>query len=247
VTLLFEKVEDAKAIVGPLIFVGSYGSGKTEVAVNYARGLAQSGVQNVHLVDLDIVNPYFRSRETIHDLSNEGVRVVAPEGENFYAELPIIVPEVRTLCQGSKGRVILDVGGDDAGATVLASLKDVLTPGRCEFWIVLNARRPFTDTVDSSIRMIRQIEQAASLSATGIISNTHLLSETTLDIIEEGIGLARAVADRLSLPIPFVGVQESLVSRAEEVLRGIPVLPLRLTMLRPWERKSGKGGGIAEN
>jgi hypothetical protein len=220
-----------------IIFVGNFGSGKTEVAVNFARYVRKELDPPVHLIDLDVVNPYFRSREAIDVLQEEGISVVAPKGETFYADLPIIVPEVRGVLQSSTGRVILDVGGDDLGATVLASLKDAIPDGSYELWIVLNARRPFTDTVEGSIRMIRQIEGASKLKATGLVGNTHLLHETTAKIVEDGFRITKEVASESSLPIRFVAVQEKIIQAVAGKSLGVPLLPLHLTMRRPWEKE----------
>jgi MinD-like ATPase involved in chromosome partitioning or flagellar assembly len=237
--------ENIDVPAGLIIIVGNYGSGKTEVAVNLARYLHKKGENPVHLVDLDIVNPYFRSREAIKVLTREGIHVVAPEGENFYAELPIILPEVRTYISQKKERVILDVGGDDVGATVLASLKDAVpAEGTYSLWMVLNARRPFTDSVEGAIDMIRKIEAASVLKVSGIISNTHLLNETTVEIVGTGLRMARDVGRTLSLPLPFVAMSDRLVEEWRAGADGdVPVLKMRLTMLRPWE-KVAQGGEI---
>jgi hypothetical protein len=222
------------------ILVGNFGSGKTEVAVNYARWIRKESNGPLHLVDLDIVNPYFRSREALHLLEAEGISVIAPKGEKFYADLPIIVPEVRGTLQ-SGDRVILDVGGDDLGATVLASLRDTIVEGSYDLWIVLNARRPFTDTAEGSVRMIGQIEAASKLTVTGLIANTHLLAETTADIVEDGFRIAQETARRRSLEIRFVAVQEKIVQSVLAKSLGVPVLPLHLTMRRPWEHEESGG------
>ncbi len=226
---------------GVIIFVGNYGSGKTEVAVNFARCLKRNGENCVHLVDLDIVNPYFRSREAVGELTRDGIDVVAPTGENFYAEIPIILPRIRTLLTEPQGRVILDVGGDDAGAIVLASLKDVIRDGSYHLWMVLNARRPFTDNPEGAIRMIRQIESASKLKMSGIVSNTHLLHETTPEIITSGFRMTQEVARVLGLPVPFVAMSDRLVEEWGGRGLDVPVLPLHLTMRRPWE-KEDQGG-----
>jgi hypothetical protein len=226
---------------GSIIFVGNFGSGKTEVAVNFARYVRQAGENPVYVIDLDVVNPYFRSREAIHVLAKEGISVIAPTGEKFYADLPIIVPEVRSLLLTSKGRVILDVGGDDLGATVLASIRDAIPDGSYQLWIVLNARRPFTDTVEGALKMVGQIETASKLKVTGIVSNTHLLHDTTPEIVGEGVKMAREVAKRLSLTVPFVAVAEKIVQSVGSESGGLPILPLRLTMRRPWEKEGSSG------
>jgi len=121
---------------------------------------------------------------------------------------------------------------------VLASLRDAIPDKGYQLWFVLNARRPFTDSVEGALKMIRSIETASTLKTTGIVANTHLLHETTCEIVEEGFALARQVSTALHLPIPFLAVQNSIVSPMEKRSLGIPILPLRLTMRRPWEKET---------
>jgi hypothetical protein len=216
--------------------VGGYGSGKTEVAINFARTLRSSGVQPVHLVDLDVVNPYFRSREAIHALAKEDVLVVAPYGDHYYSDQPLILPEVRGLLANPPGKVVLDVGGNDVGCLALSSLRDVLPEKSFELWVVLNARRPFTESLNGSIQIIREIESASGLRPTGIVSNTHLLHLTTPEIILSGLALARSVSKELHLPVVFLSVPEQLKDRIPAAERECPLIPMQLTMRRPWEK-----------
>jgi len=219
-----------------IIFAGAYGSGKTEVAVNYAAGLAATCSEPVSIIDLDVINPYFRSREAALSLVAQGVRVISPHGEMCHADLPIILPEIRGEIERSEGKVVLDVGGDNVGARVLSSLADSFGRGY-EFLIVLNARRPFTSTVTGSLKMIHDIEISSRLKFTGIISNTHLIDETTTETVEEGYRLACAVSTEAGLPVKFVSAVGEAAKRLDPETIGVPVFTLKRQLLKPWEEK----------
>lgn len=179
----FEYLPEERVV----LIVGNYGSGKTEVAVNLAIRL--SGRQRVAIADLDIVNPYFRCREARVEMERYGIRVINPEGEYHSADLPIILPEVRGVVLDGEGTLICDVGGDDVGARVLSSLADVFADRPCTMLQILNAKRPFTETVDGCLK-IGEIEAASRLRITGLVSNTHLLEETDVPTVLEGLRLA---------------------------------------------------------
>ena len=219
-----------------VLIVGNYGSGKTEVAVNLAIRLAGRG--QVSIADLDIVNPYFRCREARQEMEGFGIRVINPEGGYQSADLPIILPEVRGILQSDGGTVIFDVGGDDVGARVLSSLADVLASSRCTMLQVLNARRPFTETVEGCIKIGREIEAASRLRITGLVSNTHLLEETDLATVVEGLELARRVGETADLPVAFVTASEHLRNEFDAKRAGCPVLWIKRRMLPPWKLRS---------
>ena len=183
-----------------VMIVGNYGSGKTEVAVNLCLQLARSG-RRVQIGDLDIVNPYFRCREARALMERHGIRVVVPPGPQAWADLPIILPEIRGLLHPPEGTTtVFDVGGDDVGARALASLRTSLGDGTYELWQVINAKRPFTDTVDGCVAMRRAIEVSSRLSVTGLLANPHLIDETTTETVLDGWRLAQAVSASASLP-----------------------------------------------
>jgi hypothetical protein len=220
-----------------IIFTGNYGSGKTEVSVNFTLALA-GGDQPVSIVDLDIVNPYFRCREAVEPLEQAGVEVITPRGETFASELPIILPEVRGAIRRGAGKVILDVGGDDVGARVLSGFAADLAE-RAELLLVLNARRPFTDTVEGAVRIVREIEAASRLQVTGLVSNTHLMENTSAEIVQEGLDLARAVSEALHVPLRFVAVMREVADdlagqgwSADDP--AAPLLTMQRRMLPPW-------------
>jgi len=137
------------------IFVGNFGSGKTEIALNGALELAAAG-SRVTLADLDVVKPYFRSRSARAILSDAGVGLLAPTGANVHADLPIIVPQIRSCLRDDHGRLILDVGGDDLGARVLGSLSDVIPFDDTDCLLVLNFRRPSTPDPERAVAMVRE-------------------------------------------------------------------------------------------
>ena len=218
-----------------LVIVGAFGSGKSEVAVNLARHLAAAG-EHVAIADLDIVNPYFRSREAAEELAGLGVKPLMPPGDWADADLPVIIPEIKGAIGSFEGRLILDVGGDDLGATVLRSLKDAFKPGEYDMLLVLNANRPFTANVDGALKVLQEIEHASQLNMTGIISNTHLIDDTTSEEVRKGIALAREVSEKTDLPVVFVSAIGPAFAGVESI--DYPVLKIQRWLLKPWERRS---------
>ena len=214
--------------------VGNYGSGKTELSVNLSLQIANAG-RRVQIADLDIVNPYFRCREAQALMQAHGIRVVVPPGAQAWADLPIILPEIRGMLRPAEGMLsIFDVGGDDVGARALASFRTSIADGEYELWQVINAKRPFTDTVEGCLTMRRMIEDSSRWTVTGLIVNSHLIDETTVDVVMDGWRLAEAVRARTGLPIRFVAAMEHLAEAP--ALRDIdaPILRLRRHMLPPW-------------
>jgi len=220
-----------------LIFAGAYGSGKTEVAVNYALSLTNdSANQPLSIIDLDIVNPYFRSREARVEMESRGIKVIMPLGEHCHADLPIIVPQIKATLEEDDGKVILDVGGDDLGARVLSSMIDVFEEREYQFLLVLNANRPFTSTADGAQKMLRAIEESSRLKFTGIVSNTHLIGETTPKTVMQGIELSKQVSEATGLPLVFATAMEEVIGQMNPGAAGVPLFSLGRRMLKPWER-----------
>ncbi len=228
-------VSKATLPIAPIVgFVGNYGSGKTEVAVNYAQQIVSLGRQ-VNMADLDIVNPYFRCREATEALEAVGIRVVVPRGEHMHADLPILLPAVRGLLSRSDEISVLDVGGDDAGARALSHLShDFPEPGGYRLLQVINRSRPFTDTVQGCLKMRAQIEASSRLRVTGLVSNTHLIQETTAETIREGYAFALEVAEAAQLPLEMVVIPNWLVDELDLEAFEPPVLIIDRQMNPPW-------------
>ncbi|HSB80491.1 MAG TPA: hypothetical protein VLM91_17055 [Candidatus Methylomirabilis sp.] len=215
------------------ILVGHFGSGKTEIAVNLAFGFRNRGAE-VTLVDLDLVKPYFRSRLAKDDLDARGIRLVAPGGERFYADLPILTPEVRAVAgngAGGKSRVIFDVGGNDLGARALGSLSGLLDRTATELLFVINTNRPFAEDLPAQRAMLDEVQAVARLPVTGLVANTHLMHETTREIVLGGIRAARELEAATGIPLRFCAMLKEVARTFGESEGSVDDLP-RLVMER---------------
>ncbi|MEW6368088.1 MAG: hypothetical protein AB1714_25960 [Acidobacteriota bacterium] len=217
------------------VVVGHFGSGKTEIAINGAVELA-GHQRSVTLVDLDVVKPYFRSRSARAFIAERGVDLIAPTGESYYADLPIILPHIRTVLRDPQRKVILDAGGDDTGARALGSLSDAVPLDETQRLLVLNFRRPFTESVEDAVVALREIEGAARMSMTGLVSNTHLMDETTADVVIEGYRLAMAMAKQVEVPVLAVTVEEGRELDLPAGEFDCPVFLIRRTIMPLFER-----------
>ncbi len=211
------------------VFIGPFGSGKTEVALNRGLLLAAEG-SAVTLVDLDIVDPFFRARQVREVLARAGISVVAPEGEWEGADLPLLIPQVFGSLQ-RPGHIILDVGGEVQGAIILRQVRTLL-PEDAEIFLVVNPFRPIMGTPLRIGEMCQALEDAGNVRVTALVSVPHLGEETTADVVRQGHAVVCAAAALLGVPVRWVAVREPL---AATIALGIEVLPLRLFMRPPWE------------
>ncbi len=221
-------------------FTGNYGSGKTEVAVNIARAYACNG-RSVALGDLDVVNPYFRCREAAQELRAQGVRLIIPDEGFQWADLPIVKPQLKGALLDEQTTFLGDVGGDDVGARILGSFATALSGRSYQLLLVLNANRPFTDTAESCVRMIGEIEASSRLQAGGLVSNTHLMDETDLETVQRGYALGKEVEGLRGVPLKFITAPRGLSEAFEAGRFDVPVLPIERTMLPPWGRREKVG------
>ncbi|OGQ87425.1 MAG: hypothetical protein A2289_15235 [Deltaproteobacteria bacterium RIFOXYA12_FULL_58_15] len=222
------------------VFVGNFGSGKTETALNYAIALANSG-DEVKLLDLDIVNPYFRSREARAFAASRGVEVIAPIDEYELADLPILLRQVKGAIGDQTGRLVVDVGGDDLGARVLGGFSGSLTDAAV--LQVVNERRPFTDSVAGARRMYDELQAASHLEITGLVANTHLMHETTIKVVRQGLRMVEKLSVEVGVAVEFVAIEQTLLEsfgNKEEKL-GYPVLAIERLMTAPWEVSNKRG------
>ncbi len=218
------------------VFVGHFGSGKTEIALNGALDLAAAG-HRVTLADLDVVKPYFRSRSARAMLFENGVELLAPTGANVHADLPIIVPQIRSHLRDGDRQLIMDVGGDDVGARVLGSLADVVPVDDTDCLLVLNFRRPSTPDPERAVAMIREIEAVGRLAVTGLVSNTHLMGETTAGVVLEGYRMAVETSVAVDVPLVAVTVLGQHAFELDDGELQCPLVRLRRIVIPPVEHE----------
>jgi len=220
---------------GIIIIVGNYGSGKTEISINLAVNRKLAGI-DVSVADIDLVNPYFRTREARKQLSQLGIGVILPPGKYLQADLPILTPAVAGLIRKPSMLTILDVGGDKVGATVLAALGDALDGKRYRMLQVINPLRPFTDTLKGCMKMKGEIEKASRMQVSGIIGNANLIDETTVDIIYEGYDFVTMVSKESGLSLEFITVPSGLSDEIDIGRFSCPVLKLHRQLVPPWKK-----------
>ncbi len=218
------------------IFTGHFGSGKTEVAVNYALKLAEANYKT-SIVDFDIVNPYFRTADAKEELEKNNIWVILPMYANTNVDVPAIPPEIYSLFQKKEYKAVLDVGGDDLGAKAVARFKEEILSDDYEMFFVINTRRGMTDTPEKILEMIAIIEESAHIKVTKLINNSNLLEETTPEIILEGNRIISQVSEKLGIPIGITaGMEEVLNQIDSKQLNGSELLPLKKQIHLPWNR-----------
>jgi len=215
------------------IFVGGFGSGKTEIAINYSI-YCRKNYTKVAIVDLDIVNPYFRTREARDALNLKGVEVVAPEGKLTYTDVPLISPEIKGLIQNPDYCLILDVGGDDVGSVVLGNFRNIIQDFGYEMLLVVNPYRPFARGVPQIKQMAQEIENRSRLKISGIISNPNLSRQTDEKIIKQGHILAKQASQKLNLPIKFICMDEQFSQKIKQEDFIEPIFFIKRFMRLPW-------------
>lgn len=214
------------------IIIGHYGSGKTEFSVNYAVKLAEKG-RKVGLVDLDVINPYFRSREKTALLYDLGVRVIGSNLEGNSLDIPAISGEAATPLQDTSYDAILDVGGDPAGARTLGRYFPILKDGEYDMFFILNANRPETQTVDKALEYIAKIEATARAKVTGIVNNTHMLKATSAEDVIRGYELAVLVSEATGIPLRYNSCMERLIEELPDKIM-TNIFPIKLFMREEW-------------
>ncbi|HSL93911.1 MAG TPA: ATP-binding protein [Bacillota bacterium] len=217
------------------IIIGGYGSGKTEVAMALARHKRQTydpGVK-VSLVDLDIVNPYFRSRDKAEMLESEGIHLIAPEGALRQADLPALPAAIGGAILNPEEQLVIDVGGDPAGATALGRYAPDLIKQGYDLLMVINPYRPHTGTPEALLDLLQRIESVSRLKVTGLVNNGNVMEYTGLAELLRGQDITSQVSEISRVPIRFAASSAALVKEARETLP-VPVLELAATMHPPW-------------
>ncbi len=219
------------------IICGHYGCGKSNYSINLALDMAKMG-RKVMLVDLDLVNPYFLSSGYKDMLEENGIQVIAPLFANTNVETPALPADLNLMFETDRD-VVMDLGGDDAGAVVLGRYASQISLIKYEMIYLVNKYRNLTSEVDDTVEILKEIEAASRCKATKVINNSHLKKETSIDNVLEAIPYAKEVAAKLDLPfegttIPSFLLKDDrvkeLVEKSEEVF-----FPVEIYVKAPWE------------
>lgn len=227
---------------GLALFTGRFGSGKSEAAISYALVLARSQ-PGVILIDLDIVTPYFRSREAQARLDRRGVTVIAPMAIGRHLDTPAITPQILGAIEQGEHPTVLDVGGDRQGARALGQFSQAITRRGYAMYFVVNPYRPFADSVSALGASIAEIETSARLRVTGLISNPNLMEETTAEQIVTGHAQVEQFARELKLPVTRICLTRPWRERLSGISFAQPELLLDRFLTHPWEDDTPEAAG----
>ncbi|MBQ8611986.1 MAG: hypothetical protein IJ412_09830 [Oscillospiraceae bacterium] len=208
------------------LFAGHYGSGKTNIAVNYALLLAGEG-RAVSIADLDIVNPYFRTADSAAELEAAGVRLIRPQFANSNVDLPALPAEAYSLVQDKSRFGVMDIGGDDRGAYALGRyVPFIRQENDYRMVFVANFCRPLTRTAPEALEVMREIEAACGLAFTCIVNNTNLAGMTDAATVLDSLPQVQQLSELSGLPVWLHTAQQQVA----EALKGrlAPVLPMQL-------------------
>jgi len=217
------------------VFTGHFGSGKTEVAVNYAQQTARTGKKTA-IIDLDIVNPFFRTADVKNMLESENIKVITPVYANTNVDVPSLPAEISGMFEDKSYSVIIDVGGDDLGARAVSRYRDQIANDDYIHYFVVNTRRPMTRTPEEIISMIMEIQHSAGLKVDMLVNNANILGATTPELLAEASEILDAVSAELSIPVGFISGMEEVLSLYDGD-KGIERLYMKKNILLPWERE----------
>lgn len=208
------------------ILAGHYGSGKTNIAVNLAFSMKREG-KRISVCDLDIVNPYFRTKDSLDDFQKAGIPLISSEFANTNVDVPALPQAMYAVMDDRESYFVLDIGGDDRGALALGRLSPaIVEENNYEMLLVVNFFRPLTRDNQSMLEVMKEMEQAAGIRFTGIVNNSNLGEETTPEDVLSTVEKAKSFSELCALPVVMTTVREELY----ETLRGkiSDLYPLKL-------------------
>ncbi len=209
------------------LFAGHYGSGKTNVAVNYALMLKKNGY-DVAIADLDIVNPYFRTKDSADELEENGIALISSEFAGSNVDLPALPAEIYSLVDIHERYAIFDVGGDDRGATALGRYSDAIRKeNNYELLLVINRFRPLSRTPELAIGIMHEIEATANMKFTGIVNDSNLGEETTGEDVLDSVPFAEEVSRLAGIPIRFTTVTRKIYDEVKDKIDNLMVIHLQ--------------------
>ena len=217
---------DSRGIKRITIFSGHYGSGKTNVAVNYALWLRKNELE-VSIADLDIVNPYFRTKDSMQILSEKGIKLISSEYANSNVDVPALPAETYGMLHNKNQHCVIDVGGDDRGALALGRYSDgIIEDGDYELLFVINKYRPLTRNADMTLEIMAEIEKACHMKFTAIVNDSNLGDETTVEDVLGSVSYAQEVSEKASLPIKMTTVKSDLYDALKDKIENL--MPIEL-------------------
>ena len=208
------------------LLCGHYGSGKTNVAVNMAYDL-KNQFEKVAIADLDIVNPYFRTKDSAKEFKEKGIELICSDYAGSNVDIPALPQQIYSICDQKDKRVIIDVGGDDRGALALGRIApSILEENDYEMLFVINCFRPLTRDTDSTIEVMREIEYAANMKFTAIVNNSNLGEETKAEDVLKSLAYADEISKKTGLPIKCTSVYNILYEDLKD--KASDLFPLNL-------------------
>ena len=227
---------DSRGIKRITIFSGHYGSGKTNVAVNYALWLKENA-RDVSIADLDIVNPYFRTKDSMQILSEKGIKLISSEYANSNVDVPALPAETYGMLHNKNQHCVIDVGGDDRGALALGRYSDgIIEDGDYELLFVINKYRPLTRNADMTLEIMAEIEKACHMKFTAIVNDSNLGDETTAEDVLSSVSYANEVSEKASLPIKMTTVKSDLYDALKDKIENL--MPIELYVRQSWAERN---------
>jgi hypothetical protein len=215
------------------IIGGRAGVGKSEFSSNYALQLRVLGIRPT-LVDLDVVNPYFTTREQRGMFTDAGVSVIGPSEDATANDVPAIPPDIRRIFDPEGGHVVVDLGGDVNGARAFGPYVKRLRPGDHDFFLLVNANRPHHETASEVLEFWTEYEKMSGLTVTGIVNNTHLLRETGADDLRRGELLCRELSALAGVPYRYLVAAEGREGELDFQTQAGAVFRLRQYLRPQW-------------
>lgn len=214
------------------IFCGHYGSGKTNLAINYAIDL-KNNYDKVAIADLDIVNPYYRTKDAQKIIESKGIRMISSAYADSNVDVPAVPAEAYAITDDKSYRSVLDIGGDDRGAYALGRFANrILDENDYEMFFVINMYRPLTKDSKSTIEIMKEIENAAGIKFTAIINNSNLGAETLAEDVIHTFDYAKRVSEQSGLEIRYTSVLENIYGQINNNTDN--AVPIKLYVKQSW-------------